>query len=107
MRRIPASAYKIPRDKNIVALDSSLMQFPLKLRIWQEGDWFIPLGMNGKKKVSDFLIDQKVPLPLKKNVLVLTSGQSIAWILGYRPDNRYKVTDKTQQVLELRVEKKQ
>jgi tRNA(Ile)-lysidine synthase len=63
--------------------------------------------MNGKKKVSDFLIDQKVPLPLKKNVLVLTSGQSIAWILGYRPDNRYKVTDKTQQVLELRVEKKQ
>ncbi|MFC5269384.1 tRNA lysidine(34) synthetase TilS [Adhaeribacter terreus] len=101
LKRVPAEGYKIPKGKNIAALDAGLLQFPLKLRPWQEGDWFVPLGMNGKKKISDLLIDQKVPLNLKSKVLVLTSAQSIAWVVGQRPDNRFKVSEKTEDVLEV------
>ncbi|KAA9327348.1 tRNA lysidine(34) synthetase TilS [Adhaeribacter soli] len=101
INRVPAEGYKIPKGKNVAALDAGLLQFPLKLRPWQEGDWFVPLGMNGKKKISDLLIDQKVPLNLKAKVLVLTSGPSIAWLVGQRLDNRFKVTEKTEEVLEV------
>ena len=54
-----------------------------------------------KKKISDFLIDKKIPANLKAKTLVLVSDQSIAWIVGQRLDNRFKVTEKTEQVLEI------
>jgi tRNA(Ile)-lysidine synthase len=57
--------------------------------------------MNGKKKISDFLIDEKVPVNLKPRVKVLTSDKSIVWVIGYRLDNRFKVTDKTERILEV------
>lgn len=103
LRELPAEGYKIPRGRKTAALDYGLLQFPLKLRPWKEGDWFVPLGMNGKKKVSDFLIGEKVPANLKSRVLVLTSDKSIVWIVGYRPDNRFKVTDKTEKILEVEI----
>ena len=101
LRYVPADQYKLNTKPHVAALDAGLLKFPLKLRPWQEGDWFVPLGMNGKKKISDLLIDQKVPLNLKSKVLVLRSAQSIAWVVGLRPDNRFKVTDKTEEVLEI------
>lgn len=103
LKRLPAAGYKIIKSKNVVALDAVLLSFPLKVRAWKEGDWFIPLGMKGKKKLSDFLIDQKIPLNLKPNIMVLTSGQSIVWVIGQRPDNRFKITEKTEEVLEIGV----
>ncbi|MFC6997742.1 tRNA lysidine(34) synthetase TilS [Rufibacter roseus] len=99
--RKPAEGYKVPRGKNVAALDADLLKFPLKLRPWKEGDWFIPLGMNGKKKVSDLLIDRKVPANLKPNVWVLVSDASLTWVLGQQLDNRFKVTENTQEVLEI------
>ncbi|KAA3439298.1 tRNA lysidine(34) synthetase TilS [Rufibacter hautae] len=101
--RKPAEGYKVPRSKDIAALDADLVKFPLKLRPWKEGDWFIPLGMNGKKKVSDLLIDRKVPANLKPDVWVLVSDASLTWVLGQQLDNRFKVTENTQQVLEITV----
>ncbi|MDX5346548.1 MAG: tRNA lysidine(34) synthetase TilS [Hymenobacteraceae bacterium] len=98
-----ATDYHIPINTKIAALDADLLKYPLKLRRWKEGDWFIPLGMKGKKKISDFLIDTKVPANLKPNVLVLTSEQSIVWVVGQRLDNRFKITDKTERVLEIRL----
>ncbi|MDF7810244.1 tRNA lysidine(34) synthetase TilS [Hymenobacter sp. YC55] len=95
-----AAGLDIPRGKAIAALDADLLKFPLIVRPWQEGDWFMPIGMKGKKKLSDFLIDQKVPLNLKDNVFVLASGDGkIAWVVGFRPDERFKVTEKTERVL--------
>ncbi|WP_051017688.1 tRNA lysidine(34) synthetase TilS [Pontibacter sp. BAB1700] len=101
LRYVPASAYKLNTKPHVAALDAGLLKFPLKLRSWQEGDWFVPLGMNGKKKISDFLIDKKIPANLKAKTLVLVSDQSIVWIAGHRLDNRFKVTEKTEQVLEI------
>ncbi|WP_022823944.1 tRNA lysidine(34) synthetase TilS [Hymenobacter norwichensis] len=95
-----AASLDIPRGKAVAALDADLLKFPLIVRPWQEGDWFMPIGMKGKKKLSDFLIDQKVPLNLKDHVFVLVSGDGkIAWVVGFRPDERFKVTEQTERVL--------
>jgi tRNA(Ile)-lysidine synthase len=103
LQQLPAAGYKIPKSRKTAALDYQLLQFPLKVRPWKEGDWFVPLGMNGKKKVSDFLINEKVPANLKSRVLVVTSDKSIVWIVGYRPDNRFKVTEKTEKIWEMEI----
>ncbi|NEM98286.1 tRNA lysidine(34) synthetase TilS [Pontibacter burrus] len=101
-----AANYKLNTKPHVAALDAEQLKFPLKLRSWQEGDWFVPLGMNGKKKISDFLIDKKVPANLKPQTLVLVSDQSIVWIVNQRLDNRFKVTDKTQKVVEISLQAK-
>ncbi|MGI4870625.1 MAG: tRNA lysidine(34) synthetase TilS [Janthinobacterium lividum] len=94
------AGYAIPRSRSTAALDADKLQFPLTLRRWQEGDWFMPLGMKGKKHLSDFLIDQKVPLNLKDEVRVLTSADGkICWVVGWRVDERFKVTEETVRVL--------
>ncbi len=105
IRYVDAASYKLNTKPHVAALDADQLKFPLKLRTWQEGDWFVPLGMNGKKKISDLLIDKKVPANLKLQVLVLVSEQSIAWVVGHRPDNRFKVTDKTERVVEISIKR--
>lgn len=90
--------FKIPADRNQACLDLERLEFPLKVRRWQPGDRFFPLGMKHPKKVSDFLIDEKVPLNIKDRVCVLTSGEEIAWLIGYRIDERFKVTEDTQNI---------
>lgn len=85
-------------DKKIF-VDEAALQFPLILRNWQNGDKFIPLGMNGFKKLSDFFIDEKVPLHLKTTIPILINGNGeIVWIAGMRQDNRYKLTNSTKKV---------
>ena len=103
IEQIPAESFTIPTDPSIACLDLQTLQFPLKLRKWKEGDWFCPLGMNKKKKLSDFFIDAKIPLTLKNQIWVLTSNGAIVWIVGKRIDNRFKVTDKTEHVLQVKL----
>lgn len=84
-------------QKAFVDLDKLI--FPLIIRFWQEGDRFIPLGMRNFKKLSDFFIDQKVPLPQKDKILLLINGNGeIIWVAGLRTDNRYKVNATTKKV---------
>lgn len=90
--------FVVPTAKKVACLDADKIRFPLQLRKWKEGDWFCPLGMNKKKLISDFLIDQKVPLNLKKDVYLLTSNGSIVWVIGFRIDDRFKVTEKTAKI---------
>ena len=71
------------------------------LRSWQDGDWFIPLGMKTKKKVSDFFVDEKVPLVQKRIVPILESDGAVVWICGRRLDDRFKMTPETQSVVKL------
>ncbi len=86
---------------DIVFIDVEAVKFPLTLRTWKNGDTFRPLGMRGNKKVSDFLIDSKIPLHEKDNVLILESEQNPLWIVGYRIDDRCKITSKTKRILKL------
>ena len=89
---------------NIALLDADKLQWPLTLRRWREGDSFVPFGMSGHKKVSDFLINEKVPLPEKGRQFVLVSGGDIVWLVGRRIDDRYKITDSTENILRLKQE---
>ncbi len=91
--------FHIPKDPKIACLDLQKLHFPLILRHWQTGDYFQPLGMKGMKKISDFLIDIKVSLPDKERTWLLSSGSEIAWVIGHRIDNRFKVRPDTRQIL--------
>ncbi len=86
---------------NVALIDQDKLQFPLTLRRWREGDSFVPLGMTGYKKVSDFLIDEKVSQPEKDRQFVLLSGDDIVWLLGRRIDERYKVADESENILKI------
>jgi len=86
-------------DRYSAFLDADLVTFPLNYRQWKSGDRFAPFGMNGMKKVSDFLVDSKIPLSDKEKVFVLQTGDEIIWLTGYRIDNRFRITDKTKRVL--------
>ena len=92
------------QPENVALLDADLLQWPLKLRRWHEGDAFVPFGMNGRKKVSDFLINEKESLPEKNRQFVLVSGDDIVWVVGRRIDDRYRVSDRTENILLLRRE---
>ena len=94
---------RVTHEATRASIDLDKLNFPLKLRRWEAGDHFYPLGMGGKKKVSDFMIDNKIPLNLKERVCVLVSGDDIVWVVGHRLDNRYKVTAKTKRIYQIDV----
>ncbi len=89
------------RDVKQASIDFDKLQFPLTIRKWRPGDYFYPLGMKGKKKISDFMIDNKIPLNLKERVCVLTSGDDITWVIGHRLDDRFKITKETKCVYQI------
>jgi len=92
-------------DHNLLTaqFDKDLIRFPLLVRKWKKGDYFYPLGMRGKKKLSDFFQDEKYSLLQKENIWLLCCGEDIIWLIGKRMDNRYKVTDKTRNILKATV----
>ncbi len=92
--------YKL-NDSNFAFIDFDKLQFPLEIRSWQEGDYFQPFGMKGKKKLSDFFIDQKFSTADKRNTLLLCSGKKIVWIIGHRIDDRFAINEKTNRIIKL------
>ena len=88
---------------NIIA-DERITTKPLTLRHWKEGDRFCPIGMKGKKRLlSDFFTDMKLSAIEKQKVWILCSGEDIAWVVGYRLDDRFKVTPSTTRVAEIEI----
>ncbi len=86
---------------NVALVDADKLRFPLTLRRWQQGDWFVPFGMSGRKKVSDFLIDAKVSMAEKSRQFVLLSGDDVVWVVGRRADDRFRLTRQTENVLKI------
>ena len=95
--------FVIPRDKNTACFDADKLTHPLLLRPWRQGDSFIPFGMKGRKKVSDYMTDRKFSLLRKEQQWVLCCGEEIIWLIGERTDNRFRIDASTKQVLTVRL----
>jgi tRNA(Ile)-lysidine synthase len=91
----------ITNNNSEAFIDAKDVSFPLLLRKAKAGDYFYPLGMQKKKKLSRFLIDLKLSRTEKEKVWILESNQKILWVIGYRIDNRYRITDKSKKVLHI------
>ena len=91
--------FHIRKDKNIAYFDYDKLTFPLTLRTWKEGDWFIPFGMKGRKKLSDYFSDHKFSRFDKERTWLLCSGDAVIWIVGERSDDRFCLDKTTKSVL--------
>lgn len=94
--------FELSKDPAIAYLDAALIKQPLTIRKWQQGDSFTPLGMKGKKKVSDYLTDRKFSLLQKENQWVLCCGEDIVWLIGERINHHYRLQKDTKQVIMIR-----
>lgn len=95
----------IEKESRVALLDYDKLTFPLQIRKVQAGDKFVPLGMKGKKLISDFLTDQKAKSWEKKDQLVLCDAQGeILWVIGRRISGKYAISDKTQKIYRMELE---
>lgn len=98
-----ATNYHISPSPAVAAIDMAKLELPLTLRRWQAGDYFYPIGLNKKKKLKRYLSDAKLNQLEKENTWVLLSGDRIIWLVGHRLDDRFKVTEGTKEVLEIKI----
>jgi tRNA(Ile)-lysidine synthase len=102
-KKIDRNSVRFTKNSNIEFVDIDRLPKQLVLRNWREGDRLHPFGMEGEKKVSDLLIDQKVPLDKKRDILVVADGDNIIWVCGIRLDDRYKVDQNSRNVLRMEI----
>lgn len=103
IQKIDISEFHLERSNTIAQLDFDKLHFPLIIRKWQAGDYFMPLGMQNLKKLSDFFIDQKMSIPEKEKTWIMTSGKHIVWVIGQRIDERFKVGKDTEMVVRIKL----
>lgn len=97
----PSGTFQKIEHGLIEFVDADRLGSNLVLRTWKEGDWFYPLGMGGRKKLSDFFIDAKIPLFEKRSIPVLESDGAIVWVCGRRIDHRFRVSESTKRIMKL------
>jgi tRNA(Ile)-lysidine synthase len=101
-----SDTYEIPSDPHIACLDLQKISFPALIRKWKPGDYFYPLGMKQKKKLSDYFIDNKYSRFDKETIFILESDGKIVWLIGDRIDDRFKITSSTKKGLLLKLKRK-
>jgi len=93
------SDFQIPQEKQTACFDADKLNEEICCRKWQTGDTFVPFGMKGKKKISDYLTDRKFSISQKERQWVLCCGERIAWLIGERTDNRFRIDETTKRVI--------
>ncbi len=102
-----SNEYAMDKRKNVAQLDLDKLKFPLQIRKPVTGDYFYPLGLGGRKKLSDFFTDEKFTAIQKLNTWLLLSEGEIAWVIGHRPDDRFKITPDTKSMMKISFYKNQ
>jgi tRNA(Ile)-lysidine synthase len=88
-----------------IFVDREKLEFPLVLSRWRQGDYFQPFGMGGRsKKVSKLFKDEKLSLIKKENIWILRSAETIVWVVGIRQDERFRISDTTENILKIQLE---
>lgn len=105
IKTIAKEHFQLDTSPQVAQLDLRELQFPLLIRRWKAGDYFYPLGLRKKKKLARFFIDLKLSVVDKEKVWVIESASRIIWVVGYRIDDRVKVTETTKTVLQLTLKK--
>lgn len=93
------AGFTVERSASVASFDCEKLTFPLTLRKWRHGDWFVPFGMHGRKKLSDYFSDRKFSRIQKEQTWLLCNENDVIWIVGERSDERYKVTKMTKKAL--------
>jgi tRNA(Ile)-lysidine synthase len=93
------------KDTNMEFICGDQIQFPLKVGSWKNGDWFIPLGMNKKQKLSDYFVNEKIARFEKPKIPIVRNDDEIIWIAGYRIDERYRVNEGCKNIYRLNLRK--
>lgn len=102
LNAVSKAIFNKSNNKCIAFADKKNIRYPLILRLWKAGDYFYPLGMQRKKKkISDFLIDEKIALHQKEKIWVLASNEKIIWVVGHRLDDRFKIIESTKSILKM------
>jgi len=96
-----ASQNIMVKSQDIVFIDSNKLKFPLIVRKWKNGDYFYPSGMQGRKKVSKFFIDNKMSILQKEKIWLLCSANQVIWVIGERLDDRFKAIETTKNILKI------
>ena len=95
----------IPKCAEKACFDADKLEFPLTLRRWRQGDRFVPFGMKGSRKVSDYFSDKKYSLYQKEQAWLLCSGENILWIVGERAAEQARIDNRTRRILEISAKK--
>ena len=90
-----------PDNETVALLDYDRLIFPLTVRQWKKGDKITPIGMSGSKKISDLLIEKKIPLNKKQSIPVMVSNNHIAWVAGVKSSELFKITQTTNKILKI------
>lgn len=99
--KVKKSKFEILRDRNIEYINADKIKFPLTFRNWKQSDYFYPLGLGGKKKLSDYFIEQKIERREKTKIPILLYQNKIIWVVGLRLDDRFKITTETKNIYKL------
>ena len=103
LKKLKKEELEIVAHKKVAFFDYSILQFPLLIRKWKPGDYFYPFGGHGRKKLSDYFIDNKFSLLEKEKTYVLVSADEIIWVIGHRSSDKYKISSKTNQILKVKL----
>lgn len=101
IKKLQTSNLKLQNSHQTAQLCAEKINFPIFLRKWKQGDYFYPLGMNKKKKLSRFFIDQKLSLTQKEKTWVIEMNKKIIWVVGMRIDDRFKISDTAKEILQI------
>jgi tRNA(Ile)-lysidine synthase len=101
LQEVQSKDFKLSENSNVEFVCGDRLVFPLKVRSWKKGDYFYPLGMKSRQKISDFFVNYKIEKQKKNCIPIVENNGDIIWLAGWRLDNRYKVEKNCKRIFKI------